>query len=40
MKPSLKQILAATGLILAILSFWVSIPLVIPVLFIGAAELV
>ena len=39
MQGKLKQILAGIGLILAVLTFWVSIPLVVPVLFIGAAVL-
>lgn len=35
-----RQILAGLGLILAVLTFWVNIPLVVPVLFIGAAVVV
>ena len=39
MKIATKQILAGIGIILAVLTFWVGIPLVIPVICIGAAVL-
>jgi hypothetical protein len=38
MKP--KQILAAVGVGLAVLTFWASIPIAVPVIIIGAAIIV
>lgn len=35
----LKQVVAGIGIVLAVLTFWVSIPLVVPVLCIGVAVL-
>lgn len=39
MKPTIKQTLAGIGVVLAVLSFWTTVPLAVPVLFIGAAVL-
>jgi hypothetical protein len=37
MKPHIKQVIAIVGTILSVLTFWVSIPLVVPVICIGVA---
>ncbi len=37
MKTQIKQVVAIVGVILAVLTFWVSIPLVVPVICIGVA---
>lgn len=36
---TIKRTVAALGVVLAVLTFWVPIPLVVPVLLIGVAEL-
>ena len=37
MKPTIKQIAAAIGLILAVLSIWVPVPILVAVICIGVA---
>lgn len=39
MKTQTKQIIAGLGVVLAVLTFWVSIPVVVPVIAIGVAVL-
>lgn len=37
MKTGLKQIVAGLGVVLAVLTFWVAIPIAVPVIAIGVA---
>ena len=39
MKPTLRQACSIIGIILAVLTFWTAIPLVVPVLFVAVAVL-
>ncbi len=39
-QPTIGKIVAGIGVTLAVLTFWVGIPLVVPVIMIGAAVLI